>query len=90
MTNRSDRIHYHWIFGAFDGDDPRPEIVKFGVTVTVVGYPDEETAEVAARSIIKREHFILTQVSECPQCGFNDTTIENQRQLVEAFKDVTR
>lgn len=85
--NRHEQIHYHWTFGAFEGTEPpSPTNPKWATTVTVVGYMNEAEAEVAARSIITRDTFMLTGVYECPSCGFQESAGESQRELIDMVK----
>lgn len=84
--SRHEHIHYHWVFNSWQGDPPSPEHPKYVTEVTVVGYTNEEEAEVAARSIIARDTFVLLRVFECPRCGFEDATAETQRELVDVMK----
>lgn len=73
--------HYHWTFVAYDGE-PNADTIRYGVKVTVLGYENEEMARMAARDLIKREQFALTDVYECNTCAF-------QKNYTKAVKEMT-
>lgn len=77
--------HWHWEFVAFDHPEAQPVgEIHWPVTVNVTGQYDEETASLAARSIITREHFKLRRVTECTTCGYQEQIATSTAKLAKA------
>lgn len=76
--------HYHWQFIAYDemkkvGE--RDEYVQ-AVTVTVIGFDNEENALIGVKDVVTRNRYVLNYVYECNTCKF-------QSQMNTAIKDMT-
>ena len=70
--------HIHWSFTAYDDGVQNP------VEISVVGYPTEADARVAADDMCHRQHLILRRVFECSTCAFQRRTLTAIEKAVNA------
>lgn len=74
--------HLHWTFMAFNGE-PIGEI-HWAVQVSVTGHYTEEEAQIAAASMIRREHYKLQRVYECTTCGYQESAAKSMEDIAKA------
>ena len=75
--------HLHWKFAAWDGDGEALEI-HWLIEVSVIGYQCEADALLAVQDMVKRQHYRLRQVFECPTCGWQGKTAKAMQDMADA------
>ncbi len=78
--------HFHWRFTCWNGETDDKGMVKFPVSVEVIGYENEADATIAAQDVIKREHYQIGWVMECQSCGFQRENSDALKAMVKAMQ----